>query len=112
MRLRRKTRPTTPRILLPLSITLFILGAALDTYTTTAFLFTTPALGELNPIIRFTYKTGGAPAIILLKAIIGVVSYVIFRRETTDLYLITAFTTIGGLWLLAGVWNSYLFFQL
>jgi hypothetical protein len=101
----------TSTVLLASSVGIFALGALLDIYTTSA-IFTTPGIREANPFVSVIIKTGGTTLFVGLKLIIGVLTYLLFWRLGTKWYLVVAFSTLGGLWFTAGVWNSYLLLSL
>lgn len=97
----------TSLVLLAGSVLLFVLGGLLDIFTTLTII-DTPGFREANPIVAEVVTLGGGALFGVTKLCIGALLYVLFRRPTTNRYLIASFATVGGLWFVGGVWNAYL----
>jgi uncharacterized membrane protein YqgA involved in biofilm formation len=88
------------------AIGIFVVGSILDIVTTVAIV-NTPGVREANPIVAATLSLGGPLLFAALKLSLGVFAYLAFRDPTSNRQLIAAFTGLGGLWFLAGLWNIY-----
>lgn len=99
---------TTPLLTL-LATTLFVLGTLADT-ATTATLLTNPAFTDANPIINTLFAHIGTTAVIIYKTLLVLTAYLTTTTITTlhtEHTLVLCFTTLGSLWLLAGLHNLH-----
>lgn len=90
------------------SFTVFILGVLADTLTTSKIV-AIDGVRESNPIIRTVLEQSGTLGILSFKLLlcgllIGLITLV-YPREKCQRTLVISGFVVGGIWLLAAIWN-------
>lgn len=89
----------------------FLLGASLDVFTT-IHIIQHPSFIEGNPLVRTFINSAGASGIYLLKfgVYLASVGGLIALGSYSKKRLLLMTYTFGSVWLIASMWNAYLFF--